>query len=240
MDPQTWNQYTYCRNGPLARIDVDGHNWFLVHHKKGDAWEWHDGGRYTDTETGKKYKSQYTNLIVISITSSTTWSGANKGTVTLYGKGFNDVKATDTWAFAGGYGKGNEPPRDGEYFINLAKVGKANSTWTTPGGELANFRDGFQYVPATTKDGSHFEGSWGHMRANLSTAAWVDGQPVFREGNGTSRYLHGHENSRGLFGRDGTLGCVATPDEHVLNWLSHAIGNRQVHPQIPTDVRSVK
>jgi RHS repeat-associated protein len=39
VDPQTWNQYTYCRNGPLSRIDVDGHNWFLVHKKGGDAWE---------------------------------------------------------------------------------------------------------------------------------------------------------------------------------------------------------
>lgn len=28
--------------------------------------------------------------------------------------------------------------------------------------------------------------------------------------------------------------CAATPEEKVLNWLSHAIGNKQVNPQIPT------
>src|SRR5205814_1208455 len=154
VDPQTWNQYTYCRNGPLSRIDVDGHNWFLVHHKKGDAWEWHDGSRYTVPDTGKKLKSSYTNLIIITVNykGGDNGYGAYSATVTLYGKGFNDVKARDRYAFAGGYGNGNEPPADGEYFINLARVGKANSASTTRSGALANFHDGFQYVPATTKD----------------------------------------------------------------------------------------
>jgi RHS repeat-associated protein len=238
VDPQTWNQYTYCRNGPLSRIDVDGHNWFLVHHKKGgDAWEWQEGSKYTVPDTGKKLTSKYTNLIVVSLTTSTSYSGANYGTVALYGKGFNDVKARDTYAFAGGYGAGNEPPGAGEYFINLAKVGKVNEAWAVRDGRLANFH-GFQYIPERTAQGTEPQLSWGHMRANLSRAAWVDGEPVFREGNSTSRYLHGHENSRGLFGTDGTLGCVATPDEHVLNYLSHSIGNPQVHPQIPVSVKA--
>ena len=219
-----------------------------MHHKKGDAWEWHDGNKYTVPDTGKKLKSSYTNLIVITVdyTASMTGSGANQATVTLYGKGFGDVKAQDTYAFAGGPGKGNGPPAAGEYFINLAKVGKADSAWTTPDGQLANFHGGFQFIPAKTKDGSEFRGSsWGDMRANLSRAAWVDGEPVFREGRGTLRYLHGHDNS--YWGRgtawipyDATLGCVATPEEHVLNWLSHAIGNPQVHPQIPTSVKAVR
>ncbi len=76
------------------------------------------------------------------------------------------------------------------------------------------------------------------MRADLFKAAWVDGEPVFRESNSTSRYLHGHETSRRFFGTDATLGCVATPDEHVLNYLSHSIGNPQVHPQIPVSVKA--
>lgn len=243
VDPQTWNQYAYCRNGPLNRADIDGHNWFLVHHKWGDAWEWHEGDRYKVPDTGKKLRSPYTNLIVITIdykSGANRW-GAYNATVTVYGKDFNDVKAQDTYSFSGGYGRGNEPPAAGEYFINLAKVGKGDSGWTTRDGALANFHDGFQYVPETTRDGAHFQGSWGHMRANLSKAAWVDGEPVFRAGNGTLRYLHGHENSyfrNTWFPYDSTLGCVATPEEKVLNWLSHAIGNKQVNPQIPTSVKA--
>lgn len=238
VDPQTFNQYAYCRNGPLSRIDVDGHNWFLVHHKKGDAWEWHDGSKYTVPDTGKKLKSRYTNLIVITLTTNMTYSGANKGTTTIYGKGFNDVKAQDTYTFAGGYGANNGPPKAGEYFINLAKVGRANQASSLKDGSLAHFHDGFQYVPQRTPQGHEPQWSWGRMRANLSRAAWVDGEPVFREGNGTTRYLHGHDNSFGVFGRDGTLGCVATPNEHVLNYLSQSIGNSQVHPQIPVSVKA--
>jgi RHS repeat-associated protein len=41
-DPQTWNQYAYCRNGPLVRIDPDGHNWFFVTRDGKDYWEWYD------------------------------------------------------------------------------------------------------------------------------------------------------------------------------------------------------
>src|SRR5207249_8294120 len=42
VDPQTWNEYAYCRNGPLARTDPDGHNWFLIQGGDGsDEWEWH-------------------------------------------------------------------------------------------------------------------------------------------------------------------------------------------------------
>ena len=208
-----------------------------MHHKKSDSWEWHDGSKYKVPDTGKKLTSKYTNLIVITLTTNMSHSGANYGTVTLYGKGFNDVKQSDTYAFAGGYGKGNEPPAAGEYFINLAKVGKANEAWAVPDGRLANFH-GFQFIPEITPQGTKPQGSWGHMRANLSRAAWVDGEPVFREGNSTSRYLHGHENSRGFFGTDGTLGCVATPDEHVLNYLSDSRGNSQVHPQIPVSVKA--
>jgi hypothetical protein len=107
-------------------------------------------------DTGKKLTSKYTNLVIITVNyqGGTNWSGAYPAAVTLYGKGFNDVKEQDTYAFAGGRGQGNEPPRDGEYFINLAKVGKADSAWAVKDGRLANFRDGFQYIPERTPQGT--------------------------------------------------------------------------------------
>jgi RHS repeat-associated protein len=45
QDPQTWNQFIYCRNGPLVRADPDGHNWFYINKN----WVWHDGDKYEYT-----------------------------------------------------------------------------------------------------------------------------------------------------------------------------------------------
>jgi hypothetical protein len=52
------------------------------------------------------------------------------------------------------------------------------------------------------------------MRANLSKAAWVGEEPVFKDGNDTLRYLHGHENSyfrNRWIPYDSTLGLCGHP-----------------------------
>jgi len=121
----------------------------------------------------------------------------------------------------------------------------SSTSITTSTNELAHFH-GFQYVPEVTRDGAGFQGSWGTMRADLARAGWQNGQPVFQDGRWTSYYLHGHLNSDPSFapgyaeshGRspyDYTLGCVGTPEEHVLNWLSSA-KSQGAYPIVPTSV----
>src|SRR5205823_14296022 len=94
VDPQTWNEYAYCRNGPLARTDPDGHNWFLIHGDDGDAWEWHskkevkktkNGEVYADAATGRTYTSKFTNLVIINVSSTQNRDGGNLASVTVYG-----------------------------------------------------------------------------------------------------------------------------------------------------------
>jgi RHS repeat-associated protein len=251
-DPQTWNQYVYCRNGPLSRVDPDGHNWFFVYHKDGSvAWEWHNGKKgangetWTDRATGKTYTSKFTNIIIINIITQANESRSHQATVTVYGKNWNDVVAQDLWAFSGAPLEANGcdgctsgPPRSGEYFINLNKMGGIETNYTLNNGEgLASFRNGFQYVTP------EWQGSWGTKRANLARAAWSNGQPYFDpKGSGTNVYLHGHKFS--FASTEGnphgapynyTLGCVGTPDENVLNWLSTA-KSQGAYPVIPTSV----
>jgi RHS repeat-associated protein len=231
VDPQTWNQYVYCRNGPLVRIDPDGHNWFLLTQNGVQSWVWFDTDTYTYTEyyrdrqgrTQSRLRRVYSpwrQLLVVSVNPQAEANGTHRATVTLYGSGYQDVRAQDTYAFSGMPGAGHQPLSAGTYFINMTRVGGPETNAPTSDGQLASFHDGFQIIGSNHPV---WRGSWGSMRANLSSAAWVDDQPVYKFGNGTEYYLHGHWNSSPEHisrPYDLTKGCVGTPNEGVLNWLA--------------------
>jgi RHS repeat-associated protein len=252
-DPQTWNEYLYCRNGPLNRIDPDGHNYFFITRKDGShAWVWSKGDKYTDPNTGKTYQSDVTHLIVITIATTADNNRSWPATITLYGENWKTEIREEGYVRINDGKPGHSAVPAGEYFINLSHYTTKSSIVATPTGRaLGSFRDGVQIVEPpvlTDKQGRRldvggnmdsyqfFRAVWGSKRANLSKAAWVDGQPVYRFGNGTEWYLHGHSERRGR----ATLGCVGTPEEKVLNWITDsATGKTGYNPSIPLPV-SVK
>ena len=244
VDPQTWNQYSYCRSGPLNRIDPDGHNWFYIN----KSWEWHDGDTYDYTYTDKKGKehtrtlhSDYTHLIIIVVNKDLkTSSGGYQATLTVFGKGPEDIRAQEATAYTGsGH---NQPVPDGNYIIDIGSVSYPFTETVVKGkngDEALAHRDGLQYIANNIAGDErlNFQPIWGTMRANLAKAViGGDGQPVI--GGSTSYYIHGHDSTARS---EATLGCVGTPEERVLNWLFNVAKQREgASLRVPVNVKTAK
>jgi RHS repeat-associated protein len=223
-NPQMWNLYAYTANNPLRRVDPDGRNWFDVNGK----WTWYEGsdvdasGKACKPGTTGCRHSDYANLIVFQKTGTNKY-GATIGTLTLYGKGYDDVIAKSQ-AFSGGVpGKGPIP--EGTFTIRLDirdTVDPSDLRQIAGGAELKPFY-GIQQTPADV-GGYDVRWEWGAIRAALNEARGETRSQFL--GN----YLHG-KNRPG----DYTHGCIAERSEQILKLLLQM--DPKVTRAIPVDVR---
>jgi hypothetical protein len=223
-NPQTWNLYAYTANNPLKRVDPDGRNWFDVSGK----WTWYDGsdvdanGKPCKPGTTGCRHSDYTNLIVFEKTGINKY-GAAVGTLTLYGKGYDDVIAKSQ-AFSGGVpGKGPIPEGSFTIRLDIRDTADRRDFHVIPEGGVLNPFYGIQQIPNNI-DGYNFQVEWGSIRARLNETRG-ETAPDF-QGN----YLHGKTRPG-----DYTHGCIAERSEQILKLLLQM--DPKLTHAVPVDVR---
>jgi len=210
-DPQTWNLYAYASNNPLARIDPTGRNWFNIN----GGWQWYDGSDVNSSgdpcKKGSKgcNHSDYAYLIQFQKTGTNQY-GAATGTLTLYGKGYDDIKGQST-VFSGGPNSPakSDPIPNGTYALQLlfSKVLSGQSMDPRTLGLTPNF--GIQTIQPFEEQEMKFDFTWewGDIRAALNHSD--NGNKNF-QGN----YIHGKERPD-----DYTHGCICERSETILKLL---------------------
>jgi RHS repeat-associated protein len=215
-DPQTWNLYSYTANNPLRRMDPNGRDWFQIGDGYGARFEWHEGKKYTYTDSGGKKRSAKnvgTHLLVFEFAKNADGTikrnsdGAALGTLTLYNQ--NRVAAQNTEAFTGGRdSNGNQfnDMRIGVYTIrtDIRSTASDDTATTSIGGGRSVLKPiyGLQEIDRSLG----FAEPWGTKRAALNE--WDPNLPIEYRGN----YLHGHERTSNT-----TAGCICDRPQTVLD-----------------------
>ncbi len=225
-DPQTWNLYSYVRNGPLNKVDPTGHNWYEY---KG-VWYWFEGNKahtFVD-ENGKKttVRKSYEYLLRFTKT-GTNREGAAVGYLELY---HQNARIARSDVFSGGMEHGLNVIPNGTYFIlNRKEVFKISDI--TPQGTLKPSYGIEQIPPGRVPIGGGYTAypayEWGTIRARLNYPGETNpGVDEAYKGN----YLHGKDRVG-----DYTHSCVCERTEVILNILL-GLDSSKV-PRIPVSVR---